>query len=335
MIYIIIFLLIIFVPFLGIFLFLTFTEYKPSDIEDSIIYRKTKDKDWDGNLKVTTFNIGHCVMDEKRRKKAKDIKLSKHINRERTFDNLIAITQTIKDLDSDFVLLQEVDHDSARSNKINQIENITQDLILYNSSFVYNYNSKYVPFPMNNPVGSTKSGLLTLSKFKFSNSKRYQLDGFEKYPKSMFFLKRCMMINEYNITKNKILYIINIHISSYDKDNMFRTQQFQDMLGYINDLYDGRKNYIIVGGDFNYILNEKEFSKEVSPKVPLIPEELKESSFNAVTDIKVKTNAGSDGFMHSVDGFIVSKNIKVVSCKTVDKKFENSNHNPITLTFKL
>lgn len=335
MIYIIIFLSIIFVPVIVLFLYLTITEYKPSPIEDAIIYRKTRDKDWGTNLTVTTFNIGHCAKDKRQRKTSNEIKLSKHFKSEQTFDNLISITNTIKDLNSDFYLMQEVDHDSPRSSKIQQIEHFTSDMTSYNCSFAYNYNTKYMPFPLNNPVGGTHSGLLNLSKFRFSKSERYQLDGQEKYPKSMFFLKRCMLINEYDVSKGKKLYIINIHLSSYDKDHMFRTEQFNDMLHYLEDLYDGRKNYIIVGGDFNFMMDKSKVNENTPEWLKAFPNELYESKFKPVFDPKNTTMKGSDDNEYGIDGFIVSPNIKVVKCQVQKEQYEHSNHNPVTLTFKI
>ena len=286
-------------------------------------------------MSVTTYNIGYCGMDKSQRKTSNGIKLSKHFKREKSFDNLISITNTIKELDSDFYMLQEVDKDSSRSMKTNQIEHFTSDLINYNSSFAYNYNAKYVPFPLNNPVGGTHSGLLNLSKYKFSKSERYQLDGQEKYPKSIFYLKRCMLINEYEVTKTKKLYLINLHFSSYDKDNLFRTEQFHDMLHYIEDLYDGKKNYIIVGGDFNFILDKSKINETTPLWLSAFPEELYQSKFKPVFDAKKTTMKGSDDLEYGIDGFIVSPNVKVVKCNVVDDGFEHSNHNPVTLTFKL
>lgn len=335
MTFIIIFLSVIIVPAILIFLYLTITEYKPNEIEEAIIYRKSKDKNWDGNLKVTTFNIGYCGMDMQQRKTSNKIKLSKHYKREHTFDNLISIASTIKDENSDFYLLQEVDHDSARSSKINQIEHLTSDLVNYNSSFTYNYKAKYVPFPMNNPVGATNSGLLNLSKFRFTKSERYQLEGHEKYPKSIFFLKRCMLINEYDLPRNKKLYMINIHFSSYDKNKLFRTAQFDDMFEYVSRLYDGKKNYIIVGGDFNYLMDKSKFNENTPEWLNVLPVSLKESKFKPIFDSKIATMKGNDDSEHIIDGFIVSPNIKVTKCETRNERFEHSNHNPVTMTFKL
>ena len=335
MIYILIFLLIITIPPLLLFLYIALTEYKPEDVEDAIIYRKHKEKEFGETMSITSFNIGHCTLDRRRNKISKDFKLSSKPQRESTFDNLIANTTTIKDLDSDFYLLQEVDHNSARSENIDQIEYITTELKNHNVSFAYNFNANFVPFPITSPAGKTHSGLINLSKFKFVRAERFQLDGVEKFPKSMFFLKRCMLINEYDLPRNKKLYIINIHFSSYDKDQLFRTEQFNDMFNYIEHLYDGKKNYIIVGGDFNYLMDKAKVKEENPLWLKPFPDKLKESKFKPIFDSKIKTLKESDNQEFSIDGFIVSPNVKVAKCNTNDEKFEHSNHNPITMTFKL
>jgi len=335
MTFVIIFLSVIIVPILFIFLFLTFTEYKPDEIETSKIYRKTKDKDWGSLITVTSYNIGYCGMDKSQRRTAKDIKLSTHFKREHSFDNLISITNTIKEIDSDFYLLQQVDHDSARSSKMNQMEHLTSDLTTFNASFTYNYKSKYVPFPFNSPVGSVNSGLLTLSKFRTITSKRFRLSNNSKYPLSIFSQKNCLMINEYDLPRKKKLYMINVHLSELNHDLDILNKQFEELFEYITHLYDGKKNYIVVGGDFNFLLNKKDDQGEENQKYSKFPEYLYESSFKPVFDLSNHSMKDIDGLEHTIDGFLVSQNVKVQSCKTYDENFEHSNHNPVTLTFKL
>ena len=335
MIYILIFLLIITIPFLFLFLYLVLTEYKPQDIEDAIIYRKHKDKEFGDTISITSFNIGHCALDRRRNKSSKDFKITSGSHRESTFDNLISITSTIKEFDSDLFLLQEIDHDSARSEKIDQIEYVTTELKNHNVSFAYNFNANFIPFPITSPAGKTHSGLMNLSKFKSIRSERYQLDGVEKFPKSMVFMKRCLLISEYDLPRKKKLYVINVHFSSYDKDQLFRTKQFNDLFNYIEHLYDGKKNYIIVGGDFNFLMDKSKDKNENPSWLKPFPNELYESKFKPIFDSKIKTLKESDDQEFSIDGFIVSPNVKVVKCKTIDEKFEYSNHNPITMTFKL
>jgi endonuclease/exonuclease/phosphatase family metal-dependent hydrolase len=329
MVILLIFLFFLFV-FAVLFLYFSFTEYRPLKVEDARVFRRTRSQETKTSYSIVTWNIGHLMMDKKRLQDTKTLKQTKDISREHTFDTLLGITTELQALDSDFCLLQEVDHDSARSDYVDQIEHFISTFHTYNASFAYNFKSKYVPFPITSPVGATNSGLLTLSKDTLLDSKRYQLDGQESYPKSIFFLKRCMLINRYKIGK-KDLYIINVHLSSYDKDGQFRSRQFKDMMDFISALYDDKKNAIIVGGDFNYSLDSS--MEDLPTWLSLIP--LDSDSFKAPV-LKGKTTMKDESQEeYMVDGFLCSSNIKISKRQFIDLGYEYSNHNPVKLTFKL
>ena len=110
---------------------------------------------------------------------------------------------------------------------------------------------------------------------------------------------------------------------------------FHDMLEYVTSLYNGNKNYIIIGGDFNFLMDKSKYNEDIPAWLKPFPEELFESKFKPVFDSKINTMINSDGFESNIDGFIVSQNVKVIKCTTIDEKFEHSNHNPVKLTFKI
>lgn len=316
------------------FFYIVITEYKPKDIEDTIRYRKSKDGRHYSSYSALTYNIGYCATDKQTSLGNKDNKYRYKVQSEVVYDNLIAVAGYIKDANCEFSLLQEVDLPSSRSAKIDQVEFLGSELTDMNSSFAYNYNAKYVPFPLNHPVGGTYSGLLTLSKFQAQSSKRYSLDGQESFPRSLFYLKRCMLVEEYQMPKGKTLILINIHISSYDKDNLFRTEQFHHLLRFLEKTYDGRKNAIIVGGDFNYLLNKDDLKMDTPDWLERLPEAFYDSKFTVVYPSNGHTMQSQDKEW-TIDGFIVSPNVKVLGCSVIDDHFEHSNHNPVKIDFTL
>lgn len=329
--YLLIPVLIVILPPLSLFLYLVLTEYKPKDIEDSIRFRKTRDNEHYSSYNIVTYNIGYCANDKVTKSRNEKTKYSVKIESEVVYDNLIAMTNIIKDTDSEFTLIQEADLASSRSGKIDQVEFITSELPDMNSSFAYNFNAKYIPFPLTHPVGGTHSGLLTLSKYPAISSKRHTLDGQEQFPKSLFFLKRCMLVEEYQLPKKKLI-IINLHLSSYDKNNMFRTEQIHHVLRYIDKQYDGRRNAIIVGGDFNLLLNKDDLDMNTPHWLERLPEEFYKTTFKPVFP-KNGFSMKSGEHTFNVDGYLVSKNVKVVSCDIIDDNFTHSNHNPVKMQF--
>ena len=328
---------------IGLFaLYIIASEFKPAPIEESEEIRNTRDFKFEEIKTITTFNLGYCSLDKDQDFFLESGMDSKRITRDKTFDNLISLTSIIKELNSDFIILQEVDTHGSRSSNINQVEHITTEMGKYNLFFAYNYRAKFVPVPLFHPMGSAHSGLLTLSKKKFLNSTRISLEGQEEFPKSMFYPKRCMVVNEFQINRNKKLYVINIHLSAYDKDGMYRSKQIAHILKYITNIYDERENCIIVGGDFNLLLDKKKYQDDLPDWVNVLPNELYDSNFRIVFDKEANTVRSDDtpyvkgrNFETIIDGYIISPNLTVSNVETHDLGFEFTDHNPVTLSFKV
>jgi len=109
-------------------------------------------------------------------------------------------------------------------------------------------------------------------------------------------------------------------------------------------------NHVIAGGDFNKDLlgNSSEIfgvSGDYTWCQPIpagtIPEGLTlVSSLDA--ENPVPTNRNADGpyvpgttFVNTLDGFIVSDDVRVISCRVIDDGFRCSDHNPVVMTFEL
>ena len=67
-----------------------------------------------------------------------------------------------------------------------------------------------------------------------------------------------------------------------------------------------------------------------------------DSEFRVIYDKRINTVRSNDrpyikglNFETIIDGFLVSPNITVSEIKAHDLHFENTDHNPVTLTFKL
>lgn len=342
MIYALIPLMIIVFILISFLLFLTLTEFKPGLIEDAIKLKNSRDCDLEEIKSITTFNLGYCSLDKDQDFFLEGGSNSKAISKEQTFDNLLALTSILQEIDSDFFLLQEVDTKGTRSANVNQVENITSELKEHNAFYAYNYRAKWVPLPVTNPMGSAYSGILTLSKKPVISSKRVSLNGQEKYPKSMFYPKRCMTVTEIQIKRSKKLYIINIHLSAYDKDGQYRSKQIEHIIEYISNLYNQKENYIIVGGDFNHLLDKKAYTNDMPKWVSVLPNVVYDSEFRVVFDKTINTVRSQEqpykkgeNFETIIDGFLISPNISVSNITTHDFGYRYTDHNPVTMTFKL
>jgi endonuclease/exonuclease/phosphatase family metal-dependent hydrolase len=332
---------IVFVLVLASFpLFFFLTEYKPDEIEEAIKYRNNREIEPKNTYTITTFNIGFCGLD-----RAQDFFLDGGHGagvktREERFDNLLAITSIIESLNSDFYIFQEIDTHGSRTSDINQVEHIASEMPNHNLFFAYNIKSKWIPFPLMHPMGSVYSGILTMSKIPFSNSERIAMKGELPLPNRFFLPKRCMQVSTFQL-KGKTLYIINVHLSAYDKQSSLRFMQFQQVMDYAEKLYNPKQNHIIIGGDFNMDFDPNIVYEHHPSWYSKMPYETIPKSFLTAYDTEVNTMRSNNqpyiktvNFEAVIDGFIVSDNLKIIDVKNHDYEFEHSDHNPVTLTFQ-
>lgn len=274
-------------------------------------------------------------------------KFSRGMSQENVLKNTKGSIHLINELATDFILLQEVDVKATRSYQINQKEMIENSLSHYGHVFALNFHTPYMLYPFYEPHGSVEAGLLTLSRYQISSAKRMSYPVDNSFLAKFFDLDRCFVITRYEVGNDKELVLINNHMSAYDEDGIIRAKQLELLNTMMKQEYD-QGNYVIVGGDFNHVLNidEEAFSSE--QLVPswvnsLSDEELPDGMkiVNASNNLEVATCRASDipyikgvNYMTILDGFIISDNI-VANAENIDADFMYSDHNPVKLTFKL
>jgi len=318
------------------------TDYRPELVEDAEIIQNAATEIEGMTFKVTTFNIGYAGLDKDQDFFMDGGTMSRSSSLEQTNTNLDSFISFIETEDSDFFFLQEVDEDAIRSFGIDQKELFSSHFSNYTATFSYNFKAKWVPVPLTNPIGDVSAGLMNLSKFKTSSSTRYQLPGEGPWPQRYVDLDRCVMEDVFVLEDGSSLYMINIHLSAYDKGGTIRAQQVQFLIDYINDLYAEGDNYIIFGGDWNHLLDNSKMVDSLPDWVAILPDNLFDTNFQLAYDTNVNTVRSDDApyeegvnFETVIDGFLVSPNIQIDSVVGHDLGFENSDHNPVSMTFTL
>lgn len=271
--------------------------------------------------------------------------------------------EVIKNLDSDFIALQEVDEKADRSYDVNQKEYFEEKLSSYDSTFAVDFDSAYLLYPISDPHGKSKAGLSTFSKYKIQSScrKEYTIStGFDKF----FDLDRCFCINRIEVENGKQLILINSHMSAYDEGGTIRDKQMKELYTYMKEEAD-KGNYVITSGDFNhdfltnnpsypqYTMENFAYKDQIDQKKPswvnYIFDENGVSPFDdgfkvyasdnepSCRDCDVVYKKGST-FVSTLDGFICSENVEaknVMTSKVGENGFAYSDHHPCTLTFVL
>ena len=140
------------------------------------------------------------------------------------------------------------------------------------------------------------------------------------------------------------MHIINLHLSAYDSAGVIKKIQMAWLREFILER-DLSKDYYIFGGDWNQLLSEDiiidrdQYNPEWLGSPPHDFDDLPvqwgyDIRTNTVRDLYETYHPGST-FETVIDGFLVSDNIEILDVKTVDAGFENSDHNPVTMTIKI
>ena len=268
---------------------------------------------------------------------------------ERLTANVDAIADFLAGQQADFYLLQEVDIDSTRSYHVDERQPIYQALPGMSHVFDQNYDSPFLMYPLTQPHGASRSGLLTFSTAAISSAKRVELP-IENSVMKLVDLDRCYSVSRIPVNNSKEFILYNLHLSAYTSDGTIATEQLKLLLADMQAEYEAG-NWCVAGGDFNKdLLGDSavwfgEADQEYSWAQP-IPDGMFDG-YDITLAAPLDENApvpscrNADSAYHegqyvlTVDGFMVSKNVTVESAGVIDTGFQWSDHNPVKMVFTL
>jgi endonuclease/exonuclease/phosphatase family metal-dependent hydrolase len=332
----------------GVIVFATISDYQPNAIEKTTVENNPTITNNDSIFSFMIWNIGYGGLGANADffYDGGTMVHSPKPNVDGYFNNIIT---TIKNNDSiDFVMLQEVDMNSTRSYHINEVETLKAKLNSHGSSFALNYKVDFVPLPFTNPLGKCTSGLLNLFKLSSSQSMRIGfVDANFDYPKKVFFLDRCMLVNRFNLTNNKQLVLLNTHNSAYDVTGKLKQAEMERMKNWI-DVEQAKGNYVVVGGDWNQLppyFNDTIFNTKNTISDAATQEVNKQQigeNYKWVYDATTPTNRSLQAaynedttFKTLIDYYLISNNLELISIKTLDLNFADSDHQPVIMQVKI
>lgn len=268
---------------------------------------------------------------------------------ERLTANVDAIAAFLAWQKADFYLLQEVDIDSTRSYHVDERQPIYQALPGMSHVFAQNYDSPFLMYPLTQPHGASKSGLLTFSPAAISSAKRVELP-IENSVMKLVDLDRCYSVSRIPVDDSKELILYNLHLSAYTSDGTIATEQLKLLLADMQAEYEAG-NWCVAGGDFNKdLLGDSvvwfgEADQDYSWAQP-IPDGIFDGYDVTLAapldeDAPVPSCRNADSAYHegqyvlTVDGFMVSKNVALESAEVIDTGFRWSDHNPAKMVFTL
>ncbi len=270
-------------------------------------------------------------------------------SKERLDQNLKTIGQVLNDQDADFYIIQEVDRDSTRSYHVDEAIYMKDACAGMSNVWALNYDSPYLMYPFTSPHGKSVAGLMTFTDYEITSAIRCELpieSGLTKF----LDLDRCYSVCRMNVDNGKELVLYNMHLSAYTSDGTIANEQLWLLVADMKAEYE-KGNYVVCGGDFNKdILGDSSVYFGKSDVEYTWAQPLPEGIFDGTglqlvepldEENPVPSCRNADGPYHqgqyvlTIDGFIVSDNVEVVSSDVIDMQFAYSDHNPVEMTFIL
>lgn len=309
--------------------------------------------DTETEYSIVTYNIGFGAYSDDYSFFMDGGKHARALSEESVLENTNGSISILKELNPDFMFLQEVDLNSTRSYHVDQYQMILEAFDTYSTAFGINFDSAYLFYPITEPHGKSLGGMATIANVKITSSIRRSLPISETLYKFLD-LDRCYTISRIPAANGKELVLYNVHLSAYTDDISIVEQQIKMLAKDLQaDLEAG--NYIVCGGDFNQDVlgNSPEvFKTEESDEnwaspfpVEFLPEGFdlavrrlsSEEQFNLSPSCRNadKPYVEGENFITMVDGFILSSNVEMTEYRVVDTGFAYSDHNSVYMKFRL
>jgi endonuclease/exonuclease/phosphatase family metal-dependent hydrolase len=256
------------------------------------------------------------------------------------------IFQCLSSMDSvDFIFLQETDIYSKRSYFIDEVTKISKIFPGRCSLFAKNYDSRFVPMPLDNPMGRVVSGIACYPEYKPITAERIDFGTRFSWPKQLVLLKRCIMVMRYKLTSRNELVIINLHNSTFDKGGKLRKKELKKLHSFLLAEYS-KGNYVITGGDWN--TNPRGFRPEsvISGDLVKAIDPALDSTFLPEWKFAFDPSAPSNRDVDMpyqkgktkttiIDFYVVSPNVEVKAVHTIATGFKFSDHQPVIMKVTL
>ena len=326
-------------------LFLTVTEFRPDETEPVAVSSYGEAVEPGDPISLMTWNIGYCGLGAN-----EDFVMDGGTGSgkpERSdFDTYYSgAADILSSAGADIYFIQEVDSDSARSYRVDEVSGISSALRAASSAYAMNYSCPFVPFPWP-PMIRVNSGLMTLSDFAVSGeAERIALPCPFSWPISTANLKRCLLVTRYDMPDTGFqLVCVNLHLEAYD-DGEGKAAQTAALLELLEAEY-AAGNYVVAGGDFNQafpgtldtwpILSEDYWTPGVLTD-DMLPEGWSFACDGSAPTCRLDNQPYDAGTQqhYVLDGFIVSPNVQVESVETMDIGFDYSDHAPVMLNITL
>ncbi len=194
-------------------------------------------------------------------------------------DNMKGLASKINQYKPDILFLQEIDMDSKRTAKVNQVQWILDNTYMNYGVYASQWKADFVP---SDGIGRINSGSCIMSKWEMTNAIRIGLPLMEEQIAIVryFYLKRNILHAKMKVGDKEIS-LITTHLSAYSHDGTKKKQV--DILVNLLDSLDKKNMQFLLGGDFNCLPPGSQKLKDF-PDAGCTAEEFSADDYSEETD---------------------------------------------------
>jgi len=252
--------------------------------------------------------------------------------------NIDGIVATLKTLDNDVLMLQEVSQHSLMSWWRPLYDSVVATLPDRQIAFRPDIHTTLLPWPLAIDHGT----VVALE----ANPRNIEIVPLPLDPSPiMGLIKRryAMQVARIPIEGTQSDWVIvNLHLSPFDEGGALRRDQIAAVLSFAAAEF-AKGNHVVLGGDWNTVLHDPELPSTTPAELLFwvvdFPREQLPAGWSIVAgeEATVRTTdkpyVEGENYRTGIDGFIVSPNVSASDVSIVDTKYAFSDHMPVTATF--
>jgi endonuclease/exonuclease/phosphatase family metal-dependent hydrolase len=177
-----------------------------------------------------------------------------HVSPEHVEQTMAAIAEVIARHDPDLLLLQEVDRDSDRTGRVDQLQELMATCAYPRVAATPYYRVRYVPHPGHDHLGKVDMHLAVAARAETGEARRFQLPLLnEPWLRRQFNLRRAIL--ELDVDRgadHPPLVVLNTHLAAFSKGDGTLASQV-DVIRERLEALDAAGSPWILGGDLNML----------------------------------------------------------------------------------
>lgn len=264
-------------------------------------------------------------------------------------ETVAAVAAGIRHHDPDLVLLQEVDRNSIRTGRRDQLAGILRLTPFARWTSAHYHRAPYVPHPPGDHLGRVDMNLAILARNEMDASRRHQLPLLdEPLYRRLFNLRRAVLVAEIPREEGPPLVVLDTHLSAFSRGDGTLGRQVAALDALLDGLDAGGHPWILAG-DLNMLPpgddparlgDDVELYDTVNPIAPLF-EAGRRSAFPVQDqhehpgDLGTYLPFGADAPDRTLDYLFVSDELEVLSARVLTDFSHVSDHLPLLARIRI